>query len=72
LLKKIAARAIEEKCEFIATTTKDAVKMLDKYIQMQQQDYSLPALAVIHSDIEFIRGEELLFSRINDLFKTHS
>jgi len=72
LLKKIAVRAIEEKCEFIAITTKDAVKMLDTYRAMQRQDASLPAIAVIHSDIEFIQGKELLFNKINNLFKTHS
>ncbi len=71
ILKKIVAKAKKEKCEFIATTTKDAAKMLYSYIIMQQQDASLPNLAVVHMEIEFIQGEEILKSRISDLFRTH-
>ncbi len=68
-LEKVAAKAKLEKCTMIATTTKDAVKMLENYIALQQKDNSLPPIAVIHSSIEFIGGDKLLFSKINNLFK---
>jgi len=68
-LEKIIATAKKESCDFIATTTKDAVKMLALYVAMQQKDSRLPPLTVIHSEIEFMSGKELLFSRINDLLK---
>ncbi len=69
VLKKIASKAIAEKCNFIATTTKDVVKMLDVYRAMQRKNPFLLPLAVIHSEVKFIRGEEILLSRINNLFK---
>jgi len=72
LLTKIVSKAAEAKCGFIATTTKDAVKMLESYREMQRHDHSLPKIAVIHSDIQFISGEELLLAKINDLFILHS
>jgi tetraacyldisaccharide 4'-kinase len=72
LLRTISARATQHQCEFIATTTKDAVKMLESFRAMQRQDTSLPPIAVIHSDIEFIIGGEILSRKINDLFKIHS
>ncbi|MFI5264774.1 MAG: tetraacyldisaccharide 4'-kinase, partial [Candidatus Kapaibacterium sp.] len=50
--QKIVAQVIEGQCDFIATTTKDAVKMLDSFRTMQRLDDSLPPIAVIHSDIE--------------------
>ncbi|MFI5263477.1 MAG: tetraacyldisaccharide 4'-kinase, partial [Candidatus Kapaibacterium sp.] len=59
LLHKIAAEATERRCEFIATTTKDAVKMLDSFRAMQRRDSSLLPIAVIHSDVEFISGSDI-------------
>lgn len=70
VLEKITSKAIVEKCNFIATTTKDAVKMLELFRVMQRKDPSLPPIAVVHSDIQFIYGEERLFDRINNLFKS--
>lgn len=70
VLEKIASKATAEKCNFIATTTKDAVKMLDSYRAMQRKDPSLLPLAVVYSDLQFIRGEEILLRRIKDLIRT--
>jgi len=69
LLGKIIVKAKSENCEMIATTTKDAVKMLNLYRAMQQKDASIPPLAIVHSEIKFTAGKELLFSKIDDLFK---
>jgi tetraacyldisaccharide 4'-kinase len=67
-LYKISAKIKNEKCTMVATTTKDAVKLLKPYREMQRSDPSLPPLAVIQTEITFIHGEEILFHKINDLF----
>jgi tetraacyldisaccharide 4'-kinase len=69
LVEKIILKAKNENCDMIVTTTKDAVKMLNLYRALQQKDSSLPPLAVVKSEIEFVTGKELLFSSINDLFE---
>lgn len=70
VLEKIVLKAKAEKCNLIATTTKDAVKMLDIYRSMQKKDPSLLPLAVVHSEIQFISGENILLDRINNLFRS--
>jgi tetraacyldisaccharide 4'-kinase len=72
ILEKIITKAKSENCEIIATTTKDAVKMLDLYKAMQQNDILLPQLAVVYSEIEFMKGKEIIFDRIQQLFKTQN
>ena len=67
MLEKIISKAKAEKCGFIATTTKDAVKMLAPYRVMQKNDPSLPPLAIVQSEVQFIHGEEILLSRIKNL-----
>ena len=67
---KVVALASEEKCTMIVTTTKDAVKLLPMYNDLRSKDNSLPPLAVINSDIVFIKGEEVFFERINSVFKS--
>jgi tetraacyldisaccharide 4'-kinase len=68
-VENIIAKAKSEHCDLIATTTKDAVKMLDIYKKIQQNNSSAPPLAVIYSEIEFTGGEELLHDKIHKLFK---
>jgi tetraacyldisaccharide 4'-kinase len=69
VLEKVIIMAKKNECEYIATTTKDAVKLLSLYKTLQQKDISLPPLAVIHSSVKFMHGEEILFNKINNLFK---
>jgi tetraacyldisaccharide 4'-kinase len=69
VLADVITTAKKEQCNFIATTTKDAVKMLDQYRALQQKDTSIPQLAVIHTEIEFIDGEEILKRSIRSLLE---
>ena len=70
VLEKIVLKAKSEKCDIIATTTKDAVKMLELYRSMQKKNLSILPIAVVHSEIEFISGEKILWSSINNLFRS--
>ena len=46
--------------------------MLDTYKGIASNQGFIPSLAVIHAEIKFLNGKELLFHKIDDLFKTHS
>lgn len=70
VLEKIISKAKAERCDAIAATTKDAVKILGLYQEMQKKDASAPPLMICHAEIEFISGREILFTKINDLFKS--
>jgi tetraacyldisaccharide 4'-kinase len=71
LLSRIVEKAKSENCDLIATTTKDAVKMLEAYKILLLKDPTNPQLAVVHTTVEFTSGKEIIFSAIDRLFKTH-
>jgi len=68
-IEKILLRSKETKCDYIVTTTKDAVKLLETYKGiLSTLGDSFLDLGVIHAEIKFLNGSELLFNKINDLF----
>jgi tetraacyldisaccharide 4'-kinase len=72
-IEKILLRSKETECDYIVTTTKDAVKLLETYKGiLSKLGDSFLNLGVIHAEIEFLNGKEILFNKIDDLFKTHS
>ncbi|MDP4220902.1 MAG: tetraacyldisaccharide 4'-kinase [Bacteroidota bacterium] len=69
LVNQIISTAKAEHCDAIATTTKDAVKLLPLFQELLAKDASTPQLYVYHITMDFSVGKDLLLSKINELFK---